>query len=92
MDNNKIAISNKVSFSTKWFKYFNGNKDSKKFRLLCIILPKMTGYRKDFDETKFISFLIKDDELLEKYYWNLGEKKEFSKKNLIVNQYSIKNI
>ena len=52
----------------------------------------MTGYRKDFDETKFISFLIKDDELLEKYYWKLGEKKEFSKKNLIVNQYSIKNI
>ena len=27
----------------------------------------MSGYRKDFDETKYISFLIKDDELLEKY-------------------------
>ena len=27
----------------------------------------MTAYRKDFDETKFMSFLIKDDELLEKY-------------------------
>ena len=24
-------------------------------------------WRKDFDETKFVSFLIKDDELLEKY-------------------------
>ena len=27
----------------------------------------MTAYRKDFDETKYMSFLIKDDELLEKY-------------------------
>ena len=27
----------------------------------------MSAYREDFDETKYISFLIKDDELLEKY-------------------------
>ena len=27
----------------------------------------MTEYRKDFDGSKYISFLIKDDELLEKY-------------------------
>ena len=27
----------------------------------------MTAHRKDFDETKYISFLIKDNELLEKY-------------------------
>ena len=27
----------------------------------------MTEYRKDFDETKYIYFLIKDDELLEQY-------------------------
>ena len=27
----------------------------------------MTEYRKDFDETKYISFLIKDNDLLEKY-------------------------
>ena len=33
----------------------------------CIFLPKMTVYRKDFDGTKYISLLIKDDELLEKY-------------------------
>ena len=39
----------------------------KKIRPLCIFLPKITAYRKDFDETKFMSFLIKDDELLEKY-------------------------
>ena len=27
----------------------------------------MSAYRRDFDETKYISFLIKDDKLLEKY-------------------------
>ena len=27
----------------------------------------MIAYRRDFDETKYMSFLIKDDELLEKY-------------------------
>ena len=30
-------------------------------------LSKMTAYRKDFDETKHISFLIKGDELLQTY-------------------------
>ena len=34
---------------------------------LCIFLPKMSAYRKDFDETKYVSFLIIDDKLLEKY-------------------------
>ena len=27
----------------------------------------MSAYRRNFDETKYISFLIKDDELLEKH-------------------------
>ena len=27
----------------------------------------MNAYRRDFDETKYISFLIKNDELLAKY-------------------------
>ena len=38
-----------------------------KIRPLCIFFPKMSAYRKDFDETKYMSFLIKDDELLEEY-------------------------
>ena len=51
----------------KGFKYFICYKDAKKIKPLCIFLPKMTEYRKDFDETKYIYFLIKDDELLEQY-------------------------
>ena len=32
----------------------------------------MSAYRKDFDETKYMSFLIKNNELLQKYngIWN----------------------
>ena len=34
---------------------------------LYLFLPEMSAYRKDFDETKYMLFLIKDDELLRKY-------------------------
>ena len=52
IDINKIVVSNKVSFGKKAFKYFIGYKDAKKNKPLCIFLPKMSTYRKDFDETK----------------------------------------
>ena len=51
----------------------------------------MRAYRKNFDETKYISSLIKDDEL-EKSNEIWEKLKVFSKKNLIVNQYIMKNI
>ena len=39
-----------------------GYKDAEKIiRPLYIFLPKVSAYRKDFDETKHMSFLIKDD-------------------------------
>ena len=34
---------------------------------LCILIPKMSAYRRDFDKTKCMSFLIKDEKLLGKY-------------------------
>ena len=34
---------------------------------LCILLPKSSGYERHFDETKYMSFLIKNSELLEKH-------------------------
>ena len=39
----------------------------KKLALLCIYFSKLSAYRTNFDETKYMSFLMKDDELLEKY-------------------------
>ena len=61
-----MAVSNKVSFGKKGFKYFIGYKDAKKIRPLCIFFLKMGACRKDFDETKYVSFLITNDDLLEK--------------------------
>ena len=58
----KIVVSNKISFGKKGPKYFIGYKDAEKLNLY-VFVPKMSAYRKDFDETKFISFLIKDDQL-----------------------------
>ena len=40
----------------------------------------MSAYRKDFDETKYVSFLIKDDKLLEKYNEMWGKVKNSIKK------------
>ena len=67
IDVNIIVVSNKVCFGKKVFKYFIGYKDAKKIGPLCIFLSKMNAYRKDFDETKYMFFFRKDDELLEKY-------------------------
>ena len=93
IDINKVVITNMVSFGKKKeFAYFIGDKDAKKTRPLCIFLSKMTAYRKDFDETKYLSFLIKDHKFLEKYNKILENVKNSFKKNLIVNQYTMENI
>ena len=67
IDINKIVVSKKVSFGKKGFKYFIGYKDARKIKPLCIFLPKMSAYRKDFNETKYLPFLIKEDKLSKKY-------------------------
>ena len=64
---NKIVVSHEVSFGRKDFKYFIGCNNAKKARPLYICLPKMSAYKRDFDETKHMNFWIKDDELLGKY-------------------------
>ena len=38
----------------------------KKILPLCIMLPKMSAYRRYFDETKYMSFFKNDIKLLEK--------------------------
>ena len=66
-DINKIVVSNKLYFGKKWFEYFIGYKDAKKIGPLYIFLPKISAYKRDFDETRYIFFLINDDELLKKH-------------------------
>ena len=62
-------VSNKISFGEKNYKYFigylyNGNK----VKPLNIMLSKTSSYVKSYDgHTKWMSFLIEDEDLLEKY-------------------------
>ena len=55
-DINKIVVPNKLSIGKKGFKYFIGYKGAK-IRPLFIFLAKMSAYRRDFDETKYMIFL-----------------------------------
>ena len=66
IDINKIVVYNKVTFGEKGFKYFIGYINAK-IRLLCIFFLKTSAYRRYLNETKYMSFLIKGDELLVKY-------------------------
>ena len=63
VDIDEIMLSNKFSFVKNDFKYFIGYKDDKKVKPLCIMFPKISGYAEGSDETKYMSFLIKDGEL-----------------------------
>ena len=55
------------------------------------ISTKMRAYRKDFEETKYMLFLIKDTNY-QKNIMKFGEKlKMLSKWNFVVNQYIMKN-
>ena len=64
----KIVTSDKLKHSDKGFKYFIGYQEGEIVKPLCIILPQMSGYIKYFENGgKNMSFLIKDDEVWEKY-------------------------
>ena len=65
---NKIVVSDKFNYNEDCFKYFIGYQKGKIVRPLCIILPQMSGYIKYFEYgSPNMSFLIKDDEVGEKY-------------------------
>ena len=57
-------MCNNVTFGKKGLKYFIEYKEGKKLRPLCVKLPKKSTYKRNFDETKYTSFLIKNYELL----------------------------
>ena len=56
VDNNKIIVSNKVSFGKVDFKYFFCYKDNKTVRPLYMKLLKIRAYRKKFDEKIYAFF------------------------------------
>ena len=69
IDIEKVLVSKKISFGEKNYKYFIGylyNDD--KVQPLNIMLPKTSAYVKSYDgQTKWMYFLIENDDLLEKY-------------------------
>ena len=69
VDIEKVLVSNKISFGEKHHKYFIDylyNDDNVK--PLHIMFPKTSAYVKCYDrQTKWMYFLIEDDDLLEKY-------------------------
>ena len=65
---NKIIMSDEFTCSKKGCKYFASCKNNKKKNtLLCVLLPKMSKYVKNFEDGKAMRFLFKDEELLVKY-------------------------
>ena len=72
VDTHKIVVSN------KGFKYFIGYQEDEIVKPLCVILPQMNVYIKYFENGgKNTSFLIKNDEVGEKYeeIWNIIKNK-----------------
>ena len=68
VDVDQIVVSNKFKHNNEGFKYFIGYQEGGIVKQLCIILPQMSGYIKYFENGgKNMSFLIKDDEVWDKY-------------------------
>ena len=65
---NQIVVSDRFKHSDEGFKYFIGYQEGEIIKPLCITLPQMSGYIKYFENGgKSMSFLIKDNEVWEKY-------------------------
>ena len=74
----KIVVSDKFRHREKGFKYFIGYQEDEIVKPLCVILPQMNGYIKYFENGgKNMSFLIKNNEVWEKYedIWNVIKNK-----------------
>ena len=68
LDVNKILVSKKESYGTKSsLKYVTGYNDDDVIRPLCMKLPQMIGYVKNFDSNRTMSFKVGDNKLLKKY-------------------------
>ena len=74
----QIVVSDKFSHYNDGYKYFIGYQEGEIVKPLCIILPQMSGYIKYFEYGDMnMSFLIKNDEVWEKYkqIWGLIKNK-----------------
>ena len=87
-----MVVSNKVYFDKKGFKYFIDYKDTKKLSLYAHFFQKWVNIEETLIK-RSICFFKKRWWNVRKIYRNLGKKLEIvSKKNLIVNLYTMKYI
>ena len=64
----EIVVPGKFKHSDEVLKYFIGYQEGEIVKPLCINLPQISGYIKCFENGgKTMSFLIKNDEVREKY-------------------------
>ena len=64
----QMVVPDKFKHGEDGFKYFIGYKEGEIVKPLCIILPKMSGYIKYFENgDKNMYFMVKDDDMLDKY-------------------------
>ena len=93
MDIEKAVVSNKIFSGEKNYKCFIGYlHNDHKIKLLYIMLPKTSAYVKSYDgQTKWMYFLIEDDDLLKELILYEIKSVLMSKKNLTVSL-SIKKI
>ena len=62
-----LVSKKELNGTQKSSKYFIGYNDGDIIGPLCIILPQMIGYVKQFDSNKTMSFKVNDNKLLKKY-------------------------
>ena len=77
VDLDKIVVSNKWKISDTTYKYLCGYLNNDVIQPLCVILPQMNGYIKNFDDGgQNMSFVTDDEEVYEKYneIWELVRK------------------
>ena len=68
VDLDQIVVSYKFKHNNEGFKHFIGYQENGIVKPLCIILPQTSGYIKYFENgSKNVSFLIKDNEMWDKY-------------------------
>ena len=85
-----------LPFDKQCFIYAIGYKDDKKIIPVCICCPKLSIFSRDFDKTKCIYFLIKEEKAFDKHneIWekvsNISEK-EFNNE-LVYNEKHLKAV
>ena len=84
----QIVVSDKFKHSDEGFKYFIGYQDDEIVKPLCIILPQMSGCIEYFEKGgKNMSFMVKDNNVLDKYNKIRGKTKE--KLNIKIHSMSV---